>query len=207
MKFTQRRSSRLSADFRGIVTEPVTRAVAEMGVMASQCFDVTFDSDQCGGNGADGIAFAPSTVGAKNSLSSAAIGQTGGAPGHSTSSDNSGLTNGYRGIGLHAYSNFSSSGSQDCRCATSPGWQLPDRSEITTGSTTPLSTMTPTTGVNGQRQLADGVARFSRTSSGGFSPDAAELRRQACPGMKRPRAWRRRCMTGVTDIANVRSYR
>src|SRR5580692_7369169 len=81
---------------------------ASTSVPTSQGLDVTFDSYQYGGNGADGIAFVLAAVDPANPAVPASIGQSGGALGYSAAnSSTSGLSYGYMGVGIDAYGNFS----------------------------------------------------------------------------------------------------
>src|SRR5580700_7818088 len=84
---------------------------ASTSVPTSQGLDVSFNSYQYGGNGADGIAFVLAAVNPADPQTPAAIGQSGGALGYSAKASNSpalpGLSYGYMGIGIDAYGNFS----------------------------------------------------------------------------------------------------
>ena len=81
---------------------------ASTSVPTSQGLDVTFNSYQYGGNGADGIAFVLAAVNPANPAVPASIGQSGGALGYSAPSSNvPGLSYGYLGVGLDAFGNFS----------------------------------------------------------------------------------------------------
>ncbi|WP_326635568.1 hypothetical protein OG884_21655 [Streptosporangium sp. NBC_01755] len=78
-----------------------------VSVPASQGLDVTFNTYQYGGGGADGITFVLAAVDPANPKSPANIGQSGGALGYSGTSSVIGLAYGYLGIGLDVYGNFS----------------------------------------------------------------------------------------------------
>ena len=81
---------------------------ASTSVPTSQGLDVTFNSYQYGGTGADGLAFVLAAVNPANPVIPTAIGQSGGALGYSAlNSSTNGLTAGYLGVGLDAYGNFS----------------------------------------------------------------------------------------------------
>ena len=82
---------------------------ASTSVPTSQGLDVTFNSYQYGGTqGADGLAFVLAAVNPANPVTPAAIGQSGGALGYSAPSSNvSGLSYGYLGVGFDVYGNFS----------------------------------------------------------------------------------------------------
>ena len=81
---------------------------ASTSVPTSQGLDVTFNSYQYGGTGADGLAFVLAAVDPANPVIPTAIGQSGGALGYSAlNSNTNGLTAGYLGVGLDAYGNFS----------------------------------------------------------------------------------------------------
>ena len=81
---------------------------ASTSVPTSQGLDVTFNSYQYGGTGADGLAFVLAAVNPGNPVIPTAIGQPGGALGYSAASSSlSGLTNGYLGVGFDTFGNFS----------------------------------------------------------------------------------------------------
>jgi Bacterial lectin len=83
---------------------------ASTSVPTSQGLDVTFNSYQYGGSspGADGIAFVLAAVDPANPVTPSVIGQSGGALGYSAQSSNqTGLSHGYLGVGLDAFGNFS----------------------------------------------------------------------------------------------------
>ncbi|WP_370149027.1 putative Ig domain-containing protein [Streptacidiphilus sp. EB129] len=80
---------------------------ADTSVPTSQGLDMTFDSYQYGGTNADGIAFVLAAVDPANPQTPAAIGQTGGSLGYSAKSSAPGLADGYLGVGIDAYGNFS----------------------------------------------------------------------------------------------------
>ena len=74
----------------------------------SSGLDVTFSSYQYGGGGADGLAFVLAAVDPANPVPPTTIGQPGGALGYSsTNSSTTGLADGYLGIGLDVFGNFS----------------------------------------------------------------------------------------------------
>ena len=81
---------------------------ASTSVPTSQGLDVTFNSYQYGGTGADGLAFVLAAVNPANPVIPTALGQPGGALGYSAAnSSTSGLTDGYLGVGFDAFGNFS----------------------------------------------------------------------------------------------------
>lgn len=84
---------------------------ANTSIPTTQGLDVTFNTYQYGGNGADGIAFVLAAVDPSNPATPTAIGQSGGALGYSAKASVSpalpGLTDGYLGIGFDTYGNFS----------------------------------------------------------------------------------------------------
>ncbi len=74
----------------------------------SQGLDVTFNSYQYGGTGADGMAFVLAAVNPANPVIPSVMGQSGGALGYSAENSNTnGLSYGYLGVGFDAYGNFS----------------------------------------------------------------------------------------------------
>ncbi|MCW2936855.1 MAG: hypothetical protein JWM19_7817, partial [Actinomycetia bacterium] len=81
---------------------------ASTSVPTSQGLDVAFNSYQYGGNGADGIAFVLAAVNPANPQVPTMMGQSGGALGYSAkNSTTPGLTDGYLGVGIDTYGNFS----------------------------------------------------------------------------------------------------
>src|SRR3984957_19531357 len=96
--------------FTQILTGQEGGVFASTSVPTSQGLDVTFNSYQYGGTGADGIAFVLAAVNPANPVIPTAMGQSGGALGYSAqSSSNNGLSDGYLGVGFDAYGNFSAS--------------------------------------------------------------------------------------------------
>src|ERR1700733_3816926 len=96
--------------FTQAVTGEEGGVFASTSVPTSQGLDVTFNSYQYGGAGADGIAFVLAAVNPANPVIPTAMGQSGGALGYSAqSSSNNGLSDGYLGVGFDAYGNFSAS--------------------------------------------------------------------------------------------------
>ena len=89
----------------------------------SQGIDATFNTYQYGGNNADGIAFVLAAVNPANPLSPANIGQSGGALGYSAKPGSNllGLADGYMGIGLDVFGNFSNSVYEGSGC-TNPAY-------------------------------------------------------------------------------------
>ncbi|WP_344930551.1 putative Ig domain-containing protein, partial [Streptosporangium carneum] len=92
-------------------------------VPTAQGLDVTFNTYQYGGNGADGIAFVLAAVDPTNPVSPANIGPTGGSLGYSAAGTSgfNGLAYGYLGVGLDVYGNFSNSSYQGTGC-TNPAY-------------------------------------------------------------------------------------
>jgi large repetitive protein len=82
---------------------------ASTSVPTSQGLDVTFNSYQWGGTGADGLAFVLAAVDPANPVTPTAIGQPGGALGYSANQGATlaGLTDGYIGIGFDTFGNYS----------------------------------------------------------------------------------------------------
>ena len=94
--------------FTQAVTGEEGGVFASTSVPTSQGLDVTFNSYQWGGTGADGLAFVLAAVNPANPVIPSALGQSGGALGYSAvSSTTNGLTDGYLGVGFDAYGNFS----------------------------------------------------------------------------------------------------
>ena len=97
---------------------------AATSVPTSQGIDATFNTYQYGGTSADGIAFVLAAVNPANPLSPATMGQSGGDLGYSATNTGSGLVGlaeGYMGIGLDVYGNYSNSNYEGTGC-TDPGY-------------------------------------------------------------------------------------
>ena len=95
--------------FTQVLTGQEGGVFASTSVPTSQGLDVTFNSYQYGGGGADGMAFVLAAVNPANPVIPSAMGQSGGALGYSAqSSSNNGLSYGYLGVGFDAWGNFSS---------------------------------------------------------------------------------------------------
>lgn len=77
-----------------------------VSVPISEGLDVTFDSYQYGGTGADGLTFYLAATDPINSLAPTELGQLGGSLGYSAQAGQSGLADGYLGIGLDAWGNY-----------------------------------------------------------------------------------------------------
>jgi uncharacterized repeat protein (TIGR01451 family) len=95
---------------------------ASTSVPTSQGLDVTFNSYQYGGSGADGIGFVLAAVNPADPRTPATAGPSGGSLGYSAQAGDSvsGLTDGYMGIGLDAYGNYSSTADQGSGCTNPP---------------------------------------------------------------------------------------
>ncbi|MFI5837902.1 putative Ig domain-containing protein [Micromonospora sp. NPDC051300] len=96
-----------------------------VSVPTSQGLHVSFTSYQYGGSspGADGLAFVLAAVDPANPLAPSVIGQPGGSLGYSAAftGRSVGLSNGYLGVGLDVYGNFSNSVYQGTGC-TNPAY-------------------------------------------------------------------------------------
>jgi hypothetical protein len=110
-----------------------------LSVPTSQGLDVTFDSNQYAGGGADGVAFfLAGSDPANPSSSPVTLGPPGGALGYfaDPSNDNDGLTNAYLGVGLDAFGNFTNPQGGDFGNPTSQGGcgespqQQPERLDV-----------------------------------------------------------------------------
>ena len=96
--------------FTRAVTDQEGGVFASTSLPTSQGLDVTFNSYQYGGNGADGMAFVLAAANPADPVIPSAIGQPGGSLGYSAlNSSTNGLSFGYLGVGFDAYGNFSNS--------------------------------------------------------------------------------------------------
>jgi hypothetical protein len=84
----------------------------------SSGLDLTFNSYQWGGGGADGLAFMLAAVNPANPTTPTSIGPGGGSLGYSSSGSIGGLPNAYLGVGFDVYGNFSAPGWQGSGCPT-----------------------------------------------------------------------------------------
>ncbi|MEO5875128.1 MAG: hypothetical protein ABIQ26_09050, partial [Streptosporangiaceae bacterium] len=87
----------------------------------SQGLDVTFNTYQYSGNGADGMTFVVAAVDPANPRPPAFIGRSGGALGYTPFGGGVGLANAYLGVGFDAFGNFSNSSYQGSGC-TNPAY-------------------------------------------------------------------------------------
>jgi uncharacterized repeat protein (TIGR01451 family) len=90
----------------------------ETSFPTSNGLDVTFNSYQWGGGGADGMSFMLAAVDPANPVIPTAIGPGGGSLGYSPAGSLRGLSNAYLGVGFDVYGNFSSTGFQGSGCPT-----------------------------------------------------------------------------------------
>ncbi|MDG4837774.1 fibronectin type III domain-containing protein [Micromonospora sp. WMMD967] len=95
-----------------------------VSVPTSQGLHLTFNTYQYGGTspGADGLAFALAAVDPANPRSPSTLGPAGGSLGYSAAfaGVSSGLSNGYLGVGLDVFGNFSNSTYQGSGCTNPP---------------------------------------------------------------------------------------
>ncbi|MBQ1033683.1 fibronectin type III domain-containing protein [Micromonospora parva] len=95
-----------------------------VSVPTSQGLHLTFNTYQYGGGnpGADGLAFALAAVDPANPRSPSTLGPSGGSLGYSAAFNgvSAGLSNGYLGIGLDVFGNFSNSTYQGTGCTNPP---------------------------------------------------------------------------------------
>ncbi|MCG5468068.1 fibronectin type III domain-containing protein [Micromonospora sp. LAH09] len=98
--------------------------VGAVSVPTSQGLHVTFNTYQYGGinPGADGLAFVLAAVDPANPRPPSTLGQPGGSLGYSAAFNgaSAGLSNGYLGIGLDVFGNFSNSTYQGTGCTNPP---------------------------------------------------------------------------------------
>ena len=94
--------------FTNSSTSQVGGVFAGTSVPTSRGLDVTFNSYQYGGNGADGLAFVLAAVDPADPVTPSVTGPSGGSLGYSLQSPGqSGLSHGYLGIGIDTFGNFS----------------------------------------------------------------------------------------------------
>jgi len=97
-----------------------------LSIPTTQGIDATFDTYQYGSNSkADGIALFLAAVNPADPAPVAAIGQPGGSLGYAgSSSTGNGMVDGYLGLGLDVYGNYSNSGfdGSGCSLPSWPGW-------------------------------------------------------------------------------------
>lgn len=92
----------------------------ETSFPTSNGLDVTFNSYQWGGGGADGMAFMLAAVNPANPVAPTLIGPGGGSLGYSPAGSINGLPNAYLGVGLDVFGNFSNPGFQGTGCTNAP---------------------------------------------------------------------------------------
>lgn len=87
-----------------------------VAVPVAQGLEVTFDSYQWGGTGADGIAFYLAAADPLDPRAPQQLGAAGGGLGYGAAAAGGvpGLENGYLGVGLDVYGNFQSNGQPEC---------------------------------------------------------------------------------------------
>ena len=90
-------------------TGQVGAVFADTSFPTSSGLDVTFNSYQWGGTGADGVGFMLGAIDPANPAPPASVGGAGGTLGYAASSTSDGLANAYLGVGLDVYGNFSAS--------------------------------------------------------------------------------------------------
>jgi hypothetical protein len=83
--------------------------------------DVTFNSYQYGGTGADGVGFFLAATNPASPAPPSTIGSPGGDLGYSSGTGTTGLADGYLGIGIDVYGNYSNSNFDGTGC-TDPSW-------------------------------------------------------------------------------------
>jgi hypothetical protein len=99
-------------------------ALTSVSVPSSNGLDATFDTNQYGGGGADGISFVIAAENPADPVAPTQIGQPGGDLGYSAGAGftgEDGLANGYLGVGLDVYGNYSNPSFDGSGC-TDPSW-------------------------------------------------------------------------------------
>ena len=100
-------------------------ALTSLSVPASNGLDATFDSYQYGGSGADGIGFVIAAEDPANPAAPTQIGEPGGDLGYSAGEGqfgSDGFADGYLGVGLDVFGNYSDPGFGGTGCPASPSW-------------------------------------------------------------------------------------
>ncbi|MCU1478680.1 MAG: hypothetical protein JWQ64_3373, partial [Subtercola sp.] len=92
----------------------------ETSFPTSNGLDVTFNTYQWGGGGADGLGFALAAVDPANPVAPSIIGPGGGSLGYSPAGSIKGLPNAYLGVGLDVFGNFSNPSFQGTGCTNAP---------------------------------------------------------------------------------------
>jgi hypothetical protein len=97
-------------------TSTVGAAFAGTSVPTTQGLDVTFDSYQYGGDGADGMSFVLAAVDPADPQTPALVGPPGGSLGYADGRSRNGLPDGYLGVGFDAYGGYSNSSVDGSGC-------------------------------------------------------------------------------------------
>ena len=87
----------------------------------SQGLDVSFDTYQYNGSGADGITFGLAAANPADPAAPSSVGALGGALGYSTNGSTGGVPYGYLGLGLDVYGNYENSQYGGSSCTLPPG--------------------------------------------------------------------------------------
>jgi hypothetical protein len=98
---------------------------ASTGFPTDRGLEVSFDSYQYGGSGADGIGFVLAAVDPANSVPPAAMGPAGGSLGYSAQASTSGVNHAYLGVGLDVYGNYSDRYYEGSGCTDPPHISAP----------------------------------------------------------------------------------
>ena len=100
-------------------------ALTSVSVPTSNGLDATFDTYQWGGTGADGIGFVIAAEDPSDPVAPTQIGEPGGDLGYAAGAGaygDEGLADGYLGVGLDVYGNFSNPSFDGTGCPASPSW-------------------------------------------------------------------------------------
>jgi len=131
----------------------------------SEGLDMSFDSYQFDGSGADGISFSLAAVNPADPVPPSETGALGGALGYSTNGTTDGLPDGYLGLGLDVYGNYENTDYSGSGCSTPSGLQA--------GTIYPESVTArgPGNGTAGYCILASTAQTYQKTSGGGSDGD------------------------------------
>ncbi|MGA3214360.1 MAG: Ig-like domain repeat protein [Acidimicrobiales bacterium] len=126
----------------------------------SEGLDISFDSYQYDGTGADGISFGLAAANPADPTAPSSVGYLGGALGYSTNQSAAGVPYGYLGLGLDVYGNYENSAYSGSSCPVPSG--------LIAGKAYPESVTArgPGDGTTGYCILATTASAYGRTGDG-----------------------------------------